>query len=124
MAAPPRKIALWIVIAALFVGAYYAGWYRSNHRHDAFAKCLASKQVKMYGLYWCPHCADQKAMFGKSFEYVPYVECAIHGSKDLARECTSAGVKLFPAWQFAGGAPQPGVLSLDDLSLRSGCALP
>jgi hypothetical protein len=124
MLVKPSKITLWIVIAGLFAAAYYAGWYRRNHRHDAFAKCLAAKQVKMYGLYWCPHCADQKAMFGKSFDYIPYVECAIRGSKELTPQCKTAGVTLFPAWQVAGGAPQPGVLSLDDLSLRTGCALP
>ena len=34
----------------------------------------------MYGLYWCPHCIEQKEMFGDAFHYVPYVECAIKGS--------------------------------------------
>ena len=34
----------------------------------------------MYGLYWCPHCIEQKEMFGAAFHYVPYVECAIKGS--------------------------------------------
>jgi hypothetical protein len=52
-------------------GAVYSGlwggWYYRNHRYDGFAKCLASKQAKMYGLYWCPHCAEQKEMFGKPF---------------------------------------------------------
>ena len=35
----------------------------------------------MYGLYWCPHCIEQKQMFGEAFHYVPYVECAIKGSR-------------------------------------------
>ncbi len=32
-----------------------------------FARCLTDRQVKMYGAYWCPHCAEQKEMFGESF---------------------------------------------------------
>lgn len=119
-----KKIALYGVIIVLFAGAYYAGWYHKNHKYDAFAKCLASRQAKMYGLYWCPHCADQKAMFGESFHHVPYVECAVQGSSELAPACKMAGVKLFPSWQFGTEAPKEGVLSLEALSDKTGCSLP
>ena len=47
--------------------------------YDAFAKCLTEKQIKMYGLYWCTHCAEQKEMFCESFKHVTYIEW---GSKD------------------------------------------
>ena len=119
-----KKIALYAAIIVLFAGAYYAGWYHKNHKYDAFAKCLASRQAKMYGLYWCPHCQEQKAMFGESFHDVPYVECAIKGSSELAPACKMAGVKLFPSWQFGTEAPKEGVLSLDALSDKTGCSLP
>jgi hypothetical protein len=118
------KFVIWGAILVLFAGAYYAGWYHKNHRYDSFAKCLASKQAKMYGLYWCPHCLDQKEMFGKAFQYVPYVECAIKGTRELAPECKAAGAKNFPSWQFAGEPLREGVLSLEDLSGRTGCSLP
>jgi type II secretory pathway component PulM len=52
-----RKKLIWGGIVVLFVLAYAAGWEYKNHRYDGFAKCLATKQAKMYGLYWCPHCA-------------------------------------------------------------------
>src|SRR5215467_15156432 len=94
------KARKWIVAIAVVAIAYGAFWYYTNHRYDKFAKCLASKQAKMYGLYWCPHCLEQKEKFGESFHYVPYVECAIKGSKEMAPECKQAGVKLFPSWQF------------------------
>lgn len=74
---PLRKYLNWGGIVLLFALAYFAGWYYKTHRYDGFAKCLASKQAKMYGLYWCPHCADQKAMLGASFHYVPYVELSL-----------------------------------------------
>ena len=108
----------------LLAGAYLAGWYYRNHKYDNFAKCLASKQARMYGLYWCPHCLDQKQEFGAAFEYVPYVECAIKGSKELAPECKVAGVKLFPSWQFGMDPPKEGELSLEALSEKTGCSLP
>ena len=61
------------VVLILLAAAFVAGRYYRNHKYDSFAKCLASKQAKMYGLYWCPHCIDQKEMFGEAFHYVPYV---------------------------------------------------
>ena len=39
---------------------------------------MASKQVKMYGAYWCPHCAEQKEVLGSSYRFV-YVECGVPG---------------------------------------------
>ncbi|HZC22813.1 MAG TPA: hypothetical protein VE866_05695 [Candidatus Binatia bacterium] len=120
-----RRAVLFFVVLILFAGAYLAGRYYSSHRYDSFAQCLASKQAKMYGLYWCPHCADQKAMFGASFHYVPYVECAIKGSpRELVPACKVAGVTLFPSWQFGMDPPHEGVLSLQALSQRTGCSLP
>jgi len=111
-------------IAVLLAAVYYAGWYHKNHKYDAFAQCLATKQVKMYGLYWCPHCLEQKAMFGQSFHYIPYVECAIKGSSELAPECKVAGAKLFPSWQFGLDPPKEGILSMETLSDKTGCGLP
>lgn len=119
-----KKTIIWAGIIVLFVLAYGAGWYYKNHRYDNFAKCLASHQVKMYGLYWCPHCAEQKAMFGRAFQHVPYVECAIKGSRELTPACQAAKVKLFPSWQFGSDTPKEGVFQLDELSDKTGCALP
>ena len=119
-----RKTLIWAGIVLALLVAYGAWWYYTNHRYDGFAKCLAAKQTKMYGLYWCPHCAEQKAMFGKAFQYVPYVECAIKGSRELAPACSAAGVKLFPSWQFGSNPPKEGVYPLEELSDKTGCALP
>ena len=90
---------------------------------DTFAKCLAAKQVTLYGLYWCGHCADQKKMFGPSFQYVPYVECGIEGSRSEQQVCIEAGVKNFPTWKLPDGSLNEGVKSLKYLSEKSGCNL-
>ncbi|MGB7129983.1 MAG: hypothetical protein WBD59_04200 [Candidatus Sulfotelmatobacter sp.] len=119
-----REKLIWAGIAALLIIAYAGFWYYNNHRYDGFAKCLASANTKMYGLYWCPHCAEQKAEFGRAFKYVPYVECAIKGSHELAPACKDAGVKLFPSWQFGNNAPVEGVFPMQELSDKTGCRLP
>jgi glutaredoxin len=119
-----RDRLIWAGIVVVLIMAYAGFWYYNNHRYDEFAKCLASKQAKMYGLYWCPHCVDQKALFGKSFRYVPYVECAIKDSHELAAACTAAGVKLFPSWQFGANKPVEGVFPMQELSDKTGCSLP
>jgi hypothetical protein len=120
-----KKVILYVVVAALFVGAYLAGRYYKNHKYDSFAECLATKNARMYGLYWCPHCADQKREFGSSFHYVPYIECASENDPhELTPACKAAGVKLFPSWQFGAEPPKEGALTLQELSQKTGCSLP
>ena len=120
-----KKTLLYILIVALFVGAFLGGRYYKSHKYDSFAKCLASKNAKMYGLYWCPHCADQKREFGSSFRYVTYIECAsADDPHQLTPACKAAGLKLFPSWQFGSDPPREGVLSLEALSEKTGCRLP
>jgi hypothetical protein len=119
-----KRTLVWSGILIALAAAYYAGWHYKNHKYDAFAQCLSSHQARMYGLYWCPHCLEQKEMFGEAFHYVPYTECAIKGSSEMAAECRVAGVKLFPSWQFGMDPPKEGVLSLEALSNKTGCKLP
>lgn len=118
------KIITAVLIVAAFAAVIYLGLRKRGNRLDAFAKCIASKQAKMYGAYWCPHCADQKEMFGSSFQYVPYVECGVPGSRDEGPLCKDAGIKHFPTWQFADGERQEGTLPLQSLGTKTGCGLP
>jgi hypothetical protein len=118
-----RNIVILLLVAAAFAATYYLGRRHRTHRLDAFAQCLTARQVKMYGLYWCTHCAEQKELFGSSFSYVTYIECGIKGSRAEEPVCVQAGVKQFPAWQFSGERHE-GVLSLQALSQNSGCSLP
>jgi hypothetical protein len=120
-----KKMILYVLIAALFAGAYLAGRYYKNHKYDSFARCIAAKNAKMYGLYWCSHCADQKREFGSAFRYIPYIECASENDPhELTPTCKAAGVKLFPSWQFGADPPKEGVLTLQELSQKTGCSLP
>ena len=117
-----RKILIWGGILLLLGASYAAGWYHKNHRYDFLGRCMASKQVKMYGAYWCPHCAEQKEILGKSYRFV-YVECGVPGSHAESEGCKALGVKEFPTWRFPGGGLAPGVFSVEELGNRSGCSL-
>ncbi|MFH1193103.1 MAG: hypothetical protein V1656_02185 [Candidatus Jorgensenbacteria bacterium] len=86
---------------------------------DAFAQCLAAKNITMYGAYWCSHCQNQKAMFGSSFKYVPYVECT-----EETQKCIAAKVEGYPTWTLLDGKQLVGEQPLEKLASASGCALP
>src|SRR5216684_4901870 len=129
MAAKPGPRWLWVGLALVVVVAAWAGYYFLYYQKpvstlDGFAQCLKAKGTRMYGAWWCPHCADQKEMFGYAFQYVNYVECSPKELRTATPECTQAGVKNFPTWQFADGSRTEGAQPLSVLSEKTGCSLP
>ena len=90
-------------------------------KYDAFTQCLTDKGVVMYGAEWCPHSQNQKKMFGESWKYVNYVECAMP-DKSVNEKCTEKGIKGYPTWDI-NGEFMSGELSFKQLSLKSGCEL-
>lgn len=105
------------------------GWYffSSNvtpGRHDTLAKCLKDKGAILYGTFGCSHCQNQKALFGKSSQFLPYVECSTPDGNNVREECVRAGVKGYPTWQFPDGSRELGEMSLRRLSEKTSCPLP
>jgi len=96
----------------------------SDKKLDPFAKCLAQKKAVMYGAFTCPHCADQKELFGTSFQYVTYVECMVPDTHKETDQCKALGIKHTPTWIFGDGSRLEGTLPLDKLSQQTGCKLP
>lgn len=92
--------------------------------YDGFAQCLTEKGVKMYGAWWCPHCQNQKDLFGSAFDYVDYVECSPGSTKGMSQQCKDAGIEGYPTWTFADGTKASGEQSFQDLSEKSSCPLP
>ena len=90
---------------------------------QAFAQCLTDAGAIMYGAYWCPHCLDQKEMFGKSWDYVNYIECSLPNRAGQTEFCTVAGIESYPTWAFADGSRQSGLLSFDALAAKTDCVL-
>lgn len=121
-----RPTALYIAAAALVVaGLIGYAIYDSMQpgRYDQFATCLKDKGLTFFGAYWCPHCAAQKKIFGKSAKKLPYVECAIPGSNEMTQACADKKIQNFPTWAGPGETRTEGELSLQDLATRSGCPL-
>jgi uncharacterized membrane protein/glutaredoxin len=85
------------------------------------AKHLTEKGAKMYGAYTCPHCYEQKQLFGKqAWNSVTYVECAPDAKKNPQPQvCAKAGVTAFPTW-IVDGKLSPGVKKLAKLAELSG----
>jgi len=81
----------------------------------ALARHLRETGAVMYGAYWCPHCQEQKALFGDAARDLPYVECDPSGVNARPDLCEKAGVKAFPTW-VVGGQRREGVQSIDALA--------
>jgi len=119
------RIGLYLAVLVLAAGTVFYFYHRNEHKHDAFARCLAQRGAKMYGAWWCPHCIEQKEKFGASFEYVNYVECGIKGdTHGQSQVCKDENVKHYPTWQFPPtGERVERIFSLEELSDRTGCPL-
>ncbi len=73
----------------------------------------------MFGASWCPHCAEQKKLFGKSAKDMPYFECSQNGKQ--VPECDSRGIMSYPTWQFPESSLQnlPPEAQMDILNTES-----
>jgi glutaredoxin len=113
-------VAILIFLAMVFAAFYFYKPAATNITGlDNFAKCLASKNITMYGAAWCAHCQDQKNLFGDSFKYVSYVECP-----DEPQKCLNEGITGYPTWIFPDKRKLIGEQGLEKLSQESGCPLP
>jgi hypothetical protein len=112
-------IAIVVIIGALWYFSAPKPAAVSVNASDQFAQCLAQKGFVMYGLYSCPHCQAEKALFGDSFQYVKYVECSTDPNK-----CTADNVDAVPTWIEPDGTRFVGTQTLAQLSQASGCPLP
>jgi uncharacterized membrane protein/glutaredoxin len=87
----------------------------------ALAEHLADKGVLFYGASWCPHCQEQKRLFGASARRLPYVECNLAGpNAPQASRCSAAGVDTYPTWVINGRRFVGQVLTLAELADATG----
>lgn len=112
-----------IVVVLLFVG--FGVWNRTQPgKYDTFAQCLGEKGAIFYGAFWCPHCQEQKRLFGNSESKLPYTECSTPNRKDQLPVCDEAGVKSYPTWVFKDGERLTGPQKLEVLAEKTDCELP
>jgi len=85
-------------------------WVRGLIEH------LVKTDAKFYGASWCPHCTEQKELFGPSSHRVPSIECSPGGARaPQAQVCNDAGIKSYPTW-IINGQRYSGTQSLDSLA--------
>jgi len=128
------------VITALLVGVIGLGWAasvgrpvvdsapgvappvrsESNAGQIALAEHLTASGAKIYTAYWCPHCHDQKELFGRqATEKLTVVECAPDGRNSQRELCEAKKIEGYPTWEI-NGQLDSGVKPLAKLAEVSG----
>ena len=121
-----KSIFTWsIAVIAVIAGISFLVFVNSKPgKLDEFAQCLKDKGAVFYGAFWCPHCQNQKAMFGKSVKLLPYIECSTPDGKSQLSICKEKKIEGYPTWEFVDGLRESGEVSLNRLSEKTGCPLP
>ncbi|MGJ0605754.1 vitamin K epoxide reductase family protein [Cylindrospermopsis raciborskii] len=96
----------------------------SGESEIALAQHLVKIGAKEYVAYWCPHCHEQKLLFGKeAYQIINNnnitVECAADSPKGKPELCRAAKIQGFPSW-IINGKIYSGVQNLSDLARLSG----
>lgn len=128
-----NKVKVFIsVIGLLIVGTIATAITRGpssttipkSGEYDTFAQCLKDSGTVFYGAFWCPHCQNQKKMFGSSAKLLPYVECSTPDGQNKTQICIDKGIEGYPTWVFPDGSRLSGEVSLSTLAEKSSCILP
>jgi len=112
-------VLLILVVASLFLIFKNVNFGPNGSELDEFAKCLAEKQITMYGTKSCAFCQREKNNFSSSFRFVSYIECS-----ENTQLCLDQKINVVPTWVFPGGKRLEGEQGLEKLSKESGCPLP
>ena len=128
------------VITALLVGIVGLGWAASANRPAAItgkgvppavvsesnpaklalAEQLTASGAVMYSAYWCPHCHEQKELFGRqATEKLEVIECAPDGRNSQKALCDTKKIEGYPSWEIKG-VISSGVKPLEQLADKSG----
>ncbi|MEC4813924.1 MAG: vitamin K epoxide reductase family protein [Scytonema sp. PMC 1069.18] len=99
------------------------GWPITTTSGEAeiqLAKHLTAIGAQEYIAWWCPHCHEQKQLFGKqAYEEIKHIECDPQGKNARPDLCQTAGIQGYPTWQI-NGKLYPNVQSLNKLAEISG----
>jgi uncharacterized membrane protein len=85
----------------------------------ALAEHLTAIGAKFYGAFWCPHCYEQKQLFGQeAMSKINYQECDPQGANPQTQACIDAKIASYPTWEIKGEIHQ-GTQTLDKLAQLS-----
>ncbi|NDJ19812.1 vitamin K epoxide reductase family protein [Myxacorys almedinensis] len=109
--------------------AYFLVENSSGEAELGLARHLKQTGAKMYSAYWCPHCCEQKQLFGKeAMNEIPNVECADGGKDAQVETCKAIAPEIekqtgkgfgFPTWEI-NGKYYGGRQTLEELAQNSG----
>jgi len=125
-----QKTIFLSVLGILILTVGVTAFFQSNQapegpgKYDSFAMCLQEKGATFYGAFWCPHCQDQKKLFGKSAKLLPYVECSTPDGNGSTQICKDKNINGYPTWEFADESRLDGEVPVNTLSEKTGCVLP
>ncbi len=108
-----------LVVLALFTLTACSSAPPEPGQYAEVAQCLTEKGVQMYGTSWCPHCQDQKDMFGNDWQFIDYIECD-QGSPQRPL-CAEAQVFSYPSWIFPGQERLEGTQPIEILAQKAAC---
>ena len=97
---------------------------KSPGKYDEFAQCISDSGTIFYGAFWCPHCAEQKAFFGKSAEFLPYIECSTPDRSGQTQICIDKEITSYPTWIDSNNIRYNTSLNREMLAVISGCDAP
>lgn len=92
-----RLLFLALIASTLIIAGCTTKTPEASNNLDTFAQCLTKADVKMFGTATCPHCQNQKKLFGDSFKYIQYVDC-------FASPTMCSNIATVPTWLFADGS--------------------
>jgi uncharacterized membrane protein len=92
----------------------------SGEAEIALARHLKQSGAKLFVSWTCPHCFQQKQLFGQeALEELPKIECHPDGINPQPQLCNAANITGFPSWVINGKLTS-GVTTLSDLAKMSG----
>ncbi len=97
----------------------YSALGPANSFQTGLAMYMGDHGAVMYGSFKCPHCNQQKQMFGEAFRYIKYVECNPKGENANPSLCFAKGIMSYPTWEI-GGKFYEGAMPLEQLSKIAG----
>ena len=113
-----------VIALAIFQQSPAANNVVAGKNLDKFAQCLKAKGALFYGAFWCPHCQRQKALFGESVKYLPYIECSKPDGKSQTAVCIAKKIESYPTWIFKDNSRLTGEIALAELAKKTSCQLP
>ncbi len=122
------------VIVVLIIGTIATVFLKSTPtssvpgKYDAFAQCIKDSGAVFYGAFWCPHCQEQKKLFGSSAKLLPYVECSTANGQGQLQVCIDKKIEGYPTWELKDGTRLPvengAGVTLETLAKKTSCTLP